>query len=133
MDPQTRRTVRERAEDRCEYCRLRQEHAPLWRHQVEHIIARKHGGTDDLNNLAWACVRCNLSKASNLSGRDSDTGRIVNLFDPRQQTWWDHFAYDGAEIVGLTPTGRATVTVLNMNEPRRLALREELRDDGELD
>lgn len=133
MDWQTRRTVRERADDRCEYCRLRQEHAPLWRHQIEHIVPRKHRGTDDLTNLAWACVRCNLGKASNLSGRDADTGEIVPLFDPRKQTWDDHFAYEGAEIIGLTATGRVTVEVLNMNEPRRLALRQELLENGELD
>jgi len=108
MDWQTRRTVRERADDRCEYCRLRQEHAPLWRHQIEHIVPRKHRGTDDLTNLARACVRCNLGKASNLSGRDADTGEIVPLFDPRKQTWDDHFAYEGAEIIGLTATGRVT-------------------------
>lgn len=105
MDPATRRKVRERAGDRCEYCRLRQEHAPLWRHQVEHIIPRKHGGSDDLANLAWACVRCNLGKASNLSGRDGDTGRIVQLFDPRQQAWWDHFAYEDAEMGGPRRAG----------------------------
>lgn len=133
MDWQTRRTVRERADDRCEYCRLRQEHAPLWRHQIEHIVPRKHRGTDDLTNLAWACVRCNLGKASNLSGRDADTGEIVPLFDPRKQTWDEHFAYEGAEIIGLTATGRVTVEVLNMNEPRRLALRQELLENGELD
>jgi hypothetical protein len=133
MDWQTRRTVRERADDRCEYCRLRQEHASLWRHQIEHIVPRKHRGTDDLTNLGWACVRCNLGKASNLSGRDADTGEIVPLFNPRTQPWNDHFAYEGAEIIGLTATGRVTVEVLNMNEPRRLALRQELLENGELD
>ena len=133
MDHETRQFVRQRAEDRCEYCRLRQEHAPLWRHQIEHIIAVKHGGSDDLDNLAWTCVRCNLSKSSNLSGIDKVTGQVVKLFNPRTQSWLDHFAYRGAEILGLTPTGRATVAVLNMNEPKRLELREELLDNAELD
>ena len=133
MDAKTRQIVRERADDRCEYCRLRQEHSPLWRHQIEHIIPRKHGGYDDLNNLAWACVRCNLAKGSNLSGRDRKTGQIVLLFNPRHQTWSDHFAYEDAKIVGMTPTGRATVAVLNMNERRRLTLRQELLDSAELD
>jgi hypothetical protein len=74
-----------------------------------------------------------LSKSSNLSGIDGETGQIVPLFDPRKQDWWEHFAYQQAEIVGLTPTGRATVAVLNMNEPRRLELRQELLAIGELD
>jgi hypothetical protein len=133
MDAATRRTVRERADDRCEYCRLRQEYAPLWRHQIEHIIPRKHRGTDELENLAWTCVRCNLSKSSNLSGIDIETGQTVVLFNPRTQIWSEHFAYSDAEIIGLTPTGRATVAVLNMNEPRRLQLRQELLELGELD
>ncbi len=133
MDLRTRSLVRERAGDRCEYCRLRQDQAPLWHHQVEHIIPRKHGGSDETDNLAWACVRCNLSKGSNLSGRDTETGQIVPLFDPRRQSWWEHFAFEEAEIVGLSPTGRVTVAVLNMNEPRRLVLRRELLEYGELD
>lgn len=133
MDRKTRQFVQQRAEDRCEYCRLRQTHAPLWRHQIEHIMAIKHGGTDDLDNLAWTCVRCNLAKSSNLSGIDDATGQVVELFDPRTASWFDHFAYQGAEIIGLTPTGRATAAVLNMNEPKRLQLRQELLDNGELD
>jgi 5-methylcytosine-specific restriction endonuclease McrA len=133
MDAETRRTVRQRSDNRCEYCQLRQEHAPLWRHQIEHIIPRKHHGTDDLENLAWTCIRCNLSKSSNLSGIDDETGQIIPLFDPRKQGWREHFAFQQAEIIGLTPTGRATVAVLNMNEPRRLQLRQELLDIGELD
>lgn len=133
MDQKTRHSVRQRADDRCEYCRLRQEHALLWRHQIEHIVPIKHGGTDDLDNLAWTCVRCNLSKSSNLSGIDTGTGRVVELFNPRTQNWPDHFAFRGPEILGITPTGRATVDVLNMNEPKRLELREELLDNAELE
>lgn len=133
MDQQTRQFVRDRADDRCEYCRLRQQDAVLWRHQIEHIIPRKHGGSDDLQNLCWACVRCNLGKSSNLSGIDDITGAVVELFNPRLEQWAEHFTWNGAEIVGLTPTGRATVAVLNMNEPRRLRLREALLDDVGLD
>jgi hypothetical protein len=128
-----REAVRNRAGGRCEYCRLRQEHYRLWRHQIEHVIPKKHGGTDDEDNLALACVRCNLGKASNLSGIDGETWRIVTLFNPRTDDWFDHFGFDGPRIVGLTPTGRATVSVLNMNEPDRLRLRMELLRNDELD
>ncbi|MCA9047751.1 MAG: HNH endonuclease [Planctomycetaceae bacterium] len=132
MDDVTREHVRQRAGYRCEYCRLRQEHYSLWRHQIEHIIPRKHHGDDDVGNLALACIRCNLGKSSNLSGIDSDTGEIVALFHPRNQQWDDHFAYDGHVIVGRTPTGRVTADVLNMNEPERLRLRRHLLENGEL-
>ena len=133
MDRQLRQFVRERAEDRCEYCRLKQKNALLWRHQVEHVIPKKHGGGDIADNLAWACVRCNLGKSSNLSGIDSETGAVVTLFDPRTQNWFAHFRFDGAYIVGITPTGRATANVLNMNEIERVRLRTELLRNGELD
>lgn len=133
MDQRLRDSVRDRAFDRCEYCRLRQEHYRLWRHQLEHIIPRKHGGSDDEDNLAWSCVRCNLGKSSNLSGIDGETSEIVTLFNPRTDDWFEHFEYQGAAIVGTTPTGRATVAVLNMNEAQRLQLRRALLANGELD
>lgn len=134
MDQELRDRVRERAGHRCEYCRLRQSHSPLPKHQIEHIIPRKHKGTDDDVNLALACALCNLSKSSNLAGIDSITGEIVPLFNPRTEDWNDHFAFQGAWIVGLTPTGRATVDVLNMNnDPDRVQLRIELLLNGELD
>ena len=94
---------------------------------------RKHGGDDSLANLALACDRCNFSKGPNLSGIDSDTDSIEVLFNPREQHWDDHFAYRGPLIVGRTPTGRATVVVLNMNESHRVQLREELIRAGEFE
>ena len=61
MDASTRGLVQRRAGERCEYCRLHQEHSELI-HHVEHIVARQHGGSDDPDNLALACHRCNLHK-----------------------------------------------------------------------
>jgi len=133
IDSALRTHVRQRAGERCEYCHLRQEHSSFWHLQIEHIVPKKHDGTDDDENLALACARCNLGKSSNLTRIDSETGDIVLLFNPRKQDWVEHFAFRGAEIVGLTPTGRATVHVLNMNEPNRLRLRAELLAAEELD
>lgn len=132
MDADTRELVRQRAGNRCEYCRLRQEHSLLVLH-IEHIAARKHGGVDDPSNLALACDRCNLHKGPNLSGVDPETNQIVTLFHPRLQVWHEHFTLESAHIVGLTPCGRATVRVLNMNAARRVRLRAILQDRGELD
>ena len=61
MDAATRQSVRQRALDRCEYCRLPQSAQPFVTFHVEHVIARQHGGTDHLDNLCLACERCNLS------------------------------------------------------------------------
>ena len=89
------------------------------------MIARQHGGADDLNNLALACDRCNLYKGPNLTGIDPTTGNLVILFNPRQEKWAEHFMMERGFIVGLTPTGRTTVRVLNMNALHRVKLREE--------
>lgn len=129
MDRALRDSVAQRAGHRCEYCRLPQQFSRSTLH-VEHIIPKQHGGTDDLDNLCSACNRCNLHKGPNLAGIDADTGQMVPLFDPRRQSWDDHFAWQGAAVVGLTPTGRATVQVLQMNAPRRLQLRTRLIGRG---
>ena len=82
MDAATRRLVQKRADHRCEYCRIHEDDDPYAFH-LEHIIPKKHGGSDDLSNLAWSCQSCNLGKGSNLSGRVR--GEIVALFHPRKQ------------------------------------------------
>jgi hypothetical protein len=101
-------------------------------HHIEHVIARQHGGSDDIDNLALACHRCNLHKGPNLSGVDPLTGRVEILFRPRRDQWPEHFALRGPHIEGLTPTGRATVEVLVLNDARRLELRQQLLELGEL-
>jgi hypothetical protein len=131
MDAATRELVRQRAGHRCEYCLLRQEQSGLT-HHVEHIVARQHGGTDDPDNLALACNRCNASKGPNLTGIDEESGLVVPLFHPRRDVWMDHFEFAGPRIVGLTPTGRATVHVLAMNDERRVERRAELLARGQL-
>ena len=69
MDATVRDLVRRRAGDRCEYCQLKQEHLPFATFHLEHIIPRKHGGTDAPANLALACDRCNASKGEYASNR----------------------------------------------------------------
>ncbi|WP_197455027.1 HNH endonuclease [Stieleria varia] len=79
MNESTKTIVRERAGHRCEYCRLHQDDSPLATLHVEHIVPRKHGGTNDLDNLALACIDCNLHKGPNLTGIDPETGEITVL------------------------------------------------------
>lgn len=123
LNETTKAQVRERAGHRCEYCQLHADDSPLARLQIEHIVAKKHGGSDELDNLALACVDCNLHKGSNLTGIDPDTGRTTELFDPRRHRWDDHFRWDGISIVGTTAIGRTTVGVLDMNSDDPLDLR----------
>ena len=114
MDASTRELVRRRAGNAC-----------------EHIVSRQHGGTDDPDHLALACDRCNAYKGPNLTSIDPDTGAVVALFHPRQDIWIEHFTRRGGHVVGLTPTGRATVRVLNMNASHRVELREEWLQGGQ--
>jgi len=97
---------------------------------VEHIVPRKHEGTDEIENLALACYFCNLHKGSNLTGIDPHSGRIVSLFHPRQQRWLRHFRWAGPMLVGRTATGRATVRVLAINFPHRVRIRQRLLEAG---
>lgn len=115
--------VRRRAGDRCEYCLLHQVDSPLASLHVEHVIPRKHGGTDDPENLCLACIDCNLHKGSNLTGVDPATGVVTALFHPRLQLWEDHFAWRGIRIAGITAIGRTTIRVLEMNSDEQLDLR----------
>ena len=133
MDEATRQFVRERAEFRCEYCRLPQAYAPAVRFHVEHIRARQHRGADELDNLAFACPRCNSFKGPDLTTHDPQTDDQVSVFNPRVDSWHEHFALDGLQIVGITSIGRATVELLNMNEEERIQVREALMQRGELD
>jgi len=104
-------------------CRRRRR--PPIQFHVEHIVSRQHGGTDDPNGLALACDRCNAYKGPNLTSIDPSTQAVVALFSPRQDAWGDRFVVREGEIPGLTPAGRATVRLLNMNAPRRVELRRE--------
>lgn len=123
MDARRRAQVRERAENRCEYCQLHQDDSPLANLHIEHIIPRVHGGNDELDNLALACIDCNLHKGPNLTGFDPSTGTLCELFHPRRQRWTDHFEWVGTHILGKTAIGRTTIQVLQMNSEDQLALR----------
>ena len=123
MNESTKRLVRERAGHRCEYCHLHQDDSPLAALHIEHILPKKHGGTDDADNLALACIDCNLHKGPNLTGIDPDTDEITELLNPRRHEWEDHLEWKGIFIVGLTAIGRTTVRVFNMNSDDQLSLR----------
>ncbi len=86
---------------------------------VEHILPRDKGGPTHLENLALSCQGCNNHKYNKTEALDTLSQTIVPLYHPRQQQWVEHFAWsdDGITVVGLTPTGRATVSTLQLNRP----------------
>ena len=124
-----RRAVIERAAHRCEYCGI-PEDATLAPHEPDHIIGEQHGGATSLDNLAYACFRCNRFKGPNIATRDPQTGALTRLFNPRADHWQDHFALHGAQIVPLTAIGRGTSALLRVNDEARELLRAELIRQG---
>jgi hypothetical protein len=112
--------VRQRAQFRCEYCHYPEllSSAPL---SIDHIQPQSLGGSDDIENLALACRRCNEIRYNFTSGIDPTAGIECDLFNPRQQKWSTHFMWssDGLEIIGKTSIGRATCNRLDLNDARR--------------
>jgi 5-methylcytosine-specific restriction endonuclease McrA len=112
----TRQTVRERANYLCEYC-----HSPEClsanRFTVDYLTPKSLSGSDDLNNLALACRRCNERRYNFVAGIDPETKEIVPIFNPRQQSWKEHFVWtdNGVMIEGITAVGRATCIRLDLN------------------
>ena len=114
-----RRIVRERAHSLCEYCHAN-ECWQIVRFTIDHVDPQSAGGSDAAENLALACRNCNERRGNRRTVRDPISKRIVALFNPRFDRWTDHFIWsaDCLHVVGLTPTGRATVAALDINDDR---------------
>ena len=124
MDDATKHFIRQQAHNCCEYCGVHQRYYPDFTFHIEHIVARQHGGAEDVANLALACHLCNNKKGPNLSGIDPDTGALTRLFNPRIDVRNEHFRLeDSGLIVGLSPIGRTTAYVLGMNSSVRIQVR----------
>jgi HNH endonuclease len=116
--------VRDNARNRCEYCQSHQDYLMGWL-QIDHFWPVSKGGSNALENLCLACELCNQHKWNQTEAIDPETQEWVQLFNPRQQSWHEHFAWsdDGLEIVGITAWGRATVVALKLNNPLAIKVR----------
>ncbi len=119
-----RRLVIQRAAGRCEYCGLSQEGQEATFH-IDHVIPVTVGGQTVTENLALACVSCSLRKAARQTAIDPQNGQEAALFNPRHDTWHEHFRWEGVYVVGLTATGRAPIAAFNMNRALLTAIRQE--------
>jgi hypothetical protein len=119
-----RRLVIRRSGDRCEYCCLSQAGQVATFH-IDHVVPEAAGGETVAENLALACVSCSLRKGARQQLKDLETGELVSFFNPRLQSWKEHFSWNGVEVVGLTATGRVTIRALSLNRPIMLAIRGE--------
>jgi hypothetical protein len=120
-----RRRVADAAGRACGYCQT-QERIVGYPLHIEHIIPEARGGPSSEDNLWLACCVCNNAKGTKTHALDPLTGTEVPLFDPRRQTWAEHFVWsdDGTRVLGLTASGRATVASLQLNAPFRVHARQ---------
>jgi len=131
ISAELRRIVNLRAERLCEYCLIHEDDT-FFGCQVDHIISEKHGGPTDADNLAYACLFCNLHKGSDIATFVLGTQTLVRFFHPRIDRWSEHFTLDtdGIIILPLTDIGEATIRVLGFNREERLLERQALRSVG---
>lgn len=127
-----RRQVIERARGYCEYC-CGPDSVASDPFSVDHIIPKSKGGKTTRNNLAYACQGCNGKKHDRVQAIDPFTTKLAGLFHPRQQGWQEHFAWneDFTKVIGLSPTGRATVAALDLNRVGVMNLRKLLRNSNQ--
>ena len=119
-----RQQIRSQFANCCAYCRTA-ELLTATTFEFEHIVPLSANGKTVFSNLCLSCPTCNRHKAARQVGLDPQTGEIVSLFHPQQQSWDDHFAWssDSITILATTSTGRATCMMLNMNRAPLLRVR----------
>jgi 5-methylcytosine-specific restriction endonuclease McrA len=127
-----RRLVAERGRHCCKYCRTQARYSADVL-TVDHVTPRSLGGSTTVANLALCCHGCNQHKSRRTAAPDPATGSLVPLFHPHEQRWEEHFAWnsDFTLIIGLTPTGRATISALQLNRSGLVNLRRVLYAIGE--
>lgn len=121
--------VQQRALHCCEYCRVPELFSFLG-YEIDHIIPVKHGGSSDLDNLAWACPICNKNKGTDVGTFLLPDLNLVRFYHPRIDVWEDNFEVSGPLIEPQTNIGKATIKIFQFNEPNRMEERELLLAAG---
>jgi hypothetical protein len=124
-----RRKIESRANNLCEYCLIHEDDTFLGC-QVDHIIAEKHGGTTESSNLSYACTFCNQAKGSDVGSVVGGSDEFTRFFNPRADSWIDHFVLESVLIQALTPVGEATANILGFNKEERILERAILSSVG---
>lgn len=124
ISTELRQTIADRANQLCEYC-LIAEADTFYGCEVDHIISLKHGGSSEVDNLAYACAPCNRAKGSDV-GSISMSREFTRFFNPRTDRWSEHFRLERETIVPLTRIGEVTARIFGFNDSARLHEREEM-------
>lgn len=125
ISDEIRARVRDAFGDRCSYCRSAQRYF-LGIMEIDHIIPKADGGSDDELNLCLSCRLCNSYKGTQTSKIEPETRKMIALFNPRRQNWSEHFDWseDGIYVLGKTACGHITIDALQLNNPYALAVRQ---------
>jgi hypothetical protein len=112
----------------CEYCWAPAEYSSALYH-FDHLLPTAKGGQSAFDNIAYSCSGCNGYKSDKTHSLDTLTNQIVRLYHPRNDIWTDHFQWsgNGVKIEGITPIGRATVALLQLNRNGNINLRQLLK------
>ncbi len=126
-----RERVARQARYRCGYC-LSSERIVGLSMEIDHLIPQVLGGLTLEENLWLACSACNAFKGQRISARDPESGQRVRLFNPRKQSWKEHFGWmdSGSRIIGRTAVGRATIKALRLNRPLLVEARRRWAEAG---
>ena len=124
ISAELRARVRELDQARCAYCHT-PESLAVTLLEVDHIVPKSAGGETILDNLCLACPPCNRYKGAKQQISVPGTGHKVSLYHPRRQIWAVHFRWsdDKTVLLGVTPVGQVTVTILRINRPQMVRLR----------
>ena len=119
ISDELKQAVRVRAQYLCEYCHS-SERLSASRFTIDHVRPRSLGGSDEPDNLALACRRCNERRYNFVASIDPESQQTVPIFNPRLQNWDEHFVWvdQGTLIEGISPIGRATCIRLDLNDTR---------------
>jgi len=121
--------IKKRAVYCCEYCRVPELFSFIG-YEIDHIIPIKHGGSNELNNLALSCAFCNNFKGTDVGTYLLPSLNLIRFFHPRLDTWDDHFTINDASIFSKTKIGEATIKILQLNHSNRIMERKALVSSG---
>lgn len=101
ISQETRQIVRQRANFSCEYCGVSEAEVG-GALTIDHFKPQSKGGSDEIENLIYACSRCNLYKGDYFTETDSNQ----NLWNPRTESSEKHFILlSNGKVQALTETG----------------------------
>lgn len=98
-----RQTVREAYNFRCGYCGVTETQTGS-ELEIDHFQPLAHGGTDNLDNLVYACSACNRFKGSYWPIKEAPES--LRLLHPLRDARHDHLQLtNDGQLAGLTPRG----------------------------